>query len=438
MARTFMPKSGTMMPYIVLNRDAAVAGVFTVDGDAGSIDLTGKYLQITDANNEFAKYALKGSNNDITNLTALTGSLKLGADGTESKHATTLSQMNAAVANVGVNNYATANNGDTVYGGDAKSVLKVNNIERMYSAMRIKYTVGGDKLLEFRLVDGSVTDYFTFTPNLLTIKEATGTGSNNNRTSAAFRVETAQSFANIRSYKNSADGGLIFAVSQDGNAAKNFYMTGVGNMTVPGTAYTSGVQSNGEVAAWTGVSGSPGVGAYLNAASVKSRLEGRGAYADPRGAIATLYVQEYVGNYHSAILGINGFNSDRSWAFRASGALDGPLGSASWSGSDVRLKDEIVPANSGAGERVDKIGVVEFRMISTGEVQRGFIAQQLDSVDHLYTFESAIPSAAPDTDPETIMNVRDRAILADVVAALQDARTIIKELTEKVAALENK
>lgn len=49
MSRELMPKSGIMMPHVVINRDAAVVGVSTVDGAAGAINLTGKYLQKTDA-----------------------------------------------------------------------------------------------------------------------------------------------------------------------------------------------------------------------------------------------------------------------------------------------------------------------------------------------------------------------------------------------------
>lgn len=49
MSRELMPKSGIMMPHVVINRDAAVVGVSTVDGAAGAINLTGKYLQKADA-----------------------------------------------------------------------------------------------------------------------------------------------------------------------------------------------------------------------------------------------------------------------------------------------------------------------------------------------------------------------------------------------------
>lgn len=53
MARELMPKSGIMMPYVVVTRDAAIVGVSTVDGFAGTIDLTQKYLKISDAANTY-------------------------------------------------------------------------------------------------------------------------------------------------------------------------------------------------------------------------------------------------------------------------------------------------------------------------------------------------------------------------------------------------
>ena len=49
MSRELMPKSGIMMPHVVINRDAAVVGVSTVDGQAGAVNLADKYLQKTDA-----------------------------------------------------------------------------------------------------------------------------------------------------------------------------------------------------------------------------------------------------------------------------------------------------------------------------------------------------------------------------------------------------
>ncbi|CCI88551.1 tail fiber protein [Yersinia phage phiR2-01] len=55
MSRNLMPRSGAMAPYIVVNRDAAVAGVFSIDGEAGSIVLSTKYLQIANYNTDKAE-----------------------------------------------------------------------------------------------------------------------------------------------------------------------------------------------------------------------------------------------------------------------------------------------------------------------------------------------------------------------------------------------
>lgn len=44
MARQLMPKSGVVMPYVVVSRDTTIAGVASVDGQAGVVNLTGKYV----------------------------------------------------------------------------------------------------------------------------------------------------------------------------------------------------------------------------------------------------------------------------------------------------------------------------------------------------------------------------------------------------------
>lgn len=46
--RKMQVERGNLAPYIVVNRDAAVAGVFSVDGERGSVNLEGKYAKISD------------------------------------------------------------------------------------------------------------------------------------------------------------------------------------------------------------------------------------------------------------------------------------------------------------------------------------------------------------------------------------------------------
>lgn len=64
MARDLMPKSGIVMPHIVITRDAAVVGVSTVDGKAGAVTLTGTYAKITDVYKKTETY----SQDEVDNL----------------------------------------------------------------------------------------------------------------------------------------------------------------------------------------------------------------------------------------------------------------------------------------------------------------------------------------------------------------------------------
>ncbi|HCH9411523.1 TPA: tail fiber domain-containing protein [Salmonella enterica] len=149
MSRNLMPKSGAMAPYIVVNRDAAIAGVFSVDGEAGAVVLTSKYLQLskytvdkaaTDAsinsinesignintalggiNTTLSTKAAKGANNDITELNALTRAITIAQGGTG---ATTLPDAKTALQ---IERLRQQDNGTFVTSPDGKYSLFIYN-----------------------------------------------------------------------------------------------------------------------------------------------------------------------------------------------------------------------------------------------------------------------------------------------------------------------
>lgn len=146
--------------------------------------------------------------------------------------------------------------------------------------------------------------------------------------------------------------------------------------------------------------------------------------------IAFFNAYESVGQYNGASIEINGYGTVKTWTFRIDGNIYTPNGMVTVSGSDVRLKTDIVESKTGAVERIMKIGPVEFRMLSRDIRQRGFIAQQLNTIDPIYTFYGG---DTEDVNGEKfeILNVDQMAIIADLVSTVQSLKEEIEELKRK-------
>lgn len=185
--------------------------------------------------------------------------------------------------------------------------------------------------------------------------------------------------------------------------------------------FERGVAVNGDSTAYVDAPPNPAIGQYLNATAVRSQLRGRGALSDPLGAYCGMYIQERVGTDHAIILNLNGYSKDTNWQLYSNGKISTPLGDVMTSGSDVRIKDDFTKPLDGAGERIDAIGIVEYTEIATGERKRGWVAQQLDMIDPLYTYLTANAEGS-------LLNTNDRAMLADVITELQALRQRVKEL----------
>lgn len=140
--------------------------------------------------------------------------------------------------------------------------------------------------------------------------------------------------------------------------------------------------------------------------------------------------QENLGNYCQVNFELNAYGSRKTWNFREDGNIYTPVGMVAIAGSDIRLKTEVLESKKGAMDRIMKIGAVEFRMLSKDYRQRGFIAQQLNTIDPIYTFYGG---DTEDVNGERfeILNVDHMAIIADLVSTVQSLKDEIEELKSK-------
>ncbi|VAO22459.1 phage protein [Klebsiella quasipneumoniae] len=185
----------------------------------------------------------------------------------------------------------------------------------------------------------------------------------------------------------------------------------------------------GEVMARNIAPSSPGNGTLVTAAPLKSMLQGRGDNGDSRGAYAGFYLEELVGTEHRAVIYLDGYSRTDAWIFRAGGTISTGKGDVMTTGSDVRLKEGFTKAPQNALDRVDRLGVCEYQMKGESRRRRGFIAQQAETVDSIYTFMGIEQEIGGDRFK--VMNVDYVAIIADLVSSVQELRKQVTYLMEK-------
>ncbi|HBS5191756.1 TPA: tail fiber domain-containing protein, partial [Klebsiella pneumoniae] len=186
--------------------------------------------------------------------------------------------------------------------------------------------------------------------------------------------------------------------------------------------------TDGNLTAGSTMPGNIAVGQQVTAAPVRSQMLGRGAYGDPDGAYVQMYMEEKVGTEHRIVLYSDGFGRTDAWLFRPGGTITTGKGDVMTTGSDVRLKDGFTEPQEGASRRINALGVCEFNMKGETRRRRGFIAQQAEKADDLYTFLGIEQEI--DGEKFRVMNVDYTAIIADLV-------TVVQDLIRRVDALES-
>lgn len=146
-----------------------------------------------------------------------------------------------------------------------------------------------------------------------------------------------------------------------------------------------------------------------------------------------MYVRDQINVVSDFVISSFLFGARRDFGVDTNGNMFGPLGTIQQNGSDIRLKNEVVPSKFGASARIRSLGSVEFTWIDSGKRERGWIAQQAEIVDELYV---ELGGKQGDRDFQ-ILNIKDRAILADVVTCLSEIMERQDKLESRIASLES-
>lgn len=222
---------------------------------------------------------------------------------------------------------------------------------------------------------------------------------------------------------NGTENGVIYG-DVDGNI--NIRPGGAGgpiwNFWTSGSCQFPGALSNynGIQTTTNYVGGKPN-GSYNNTNGLISRFS--------NGALVNLYFQEYVGNYHQAILNINGFGQDNNFFFRAGGDFictrNGSFDNVEIR-SDRRAKSDIKVIEN-ALEKVEALSGNTYELHNTsGGTTRsaGLIAQEVQEI---------LPEAVTQDNEEDggMLRLNYNAVIALLVESVKELKAEIEELKSK-------
>lgn len=122
---------------------------------------------------------------------------------------------------------------------------------------------------------------------------------------------------------------------------------------------------------------------------------------------------------------------NKYWTFKwENSCIDTNLGLIQPGGSDRRLKDKITDITNTEGntprDRINHLVAREFEWLSDGRKDRGFVAQEAKEADEIYAFSGSMSG---------MLNLNDRAILADIVAVVQEQDRELAEVKAELAEL---
>lgn len=126
----------------------------------------------------------------------------------------------------------------------------------------------------------------------------------------------------------------------------------------------------------------------------------------------------------------------QTFAFSEAGDISASKGNVQWSGSDVRIKSEFQPPALGHQKRIAAIGVAEYLYKGNSYISRGFLAQQMATIDERYVYAGG-EGMDDDGNAFDILNVDTRAVVADLVSTVQDLLNEISGLKTEISRLKS-
>lgn len=229
---------------------------------------------------------------------------------------------------------------------------------------------------------------------------------------------------------NGAEKGLIWADDPGNVSIRTAGASGpVWNFWNSGSCQFPGAISNyNGISSTTNYPAGQPNGTYNNTSGLVTRFS--------NGAYASLYFQEYVGNYHQAILNVNGFGRDDNFYFRAGGDFfctrNGSFDNVEIR-SDRRAKSDIKVIEN-ALEKVETLSGNTYELHNTsGGTTRsaGLIAQEVQEV---------LPEAVTQDNEEDggMLRLNYNSVIALLVESVKELSAEVKELKAEIEELKSK
>lgn len=229
---------------------------------------------------------------------------------------------------------------------------------------------------------------------------------------------------------NGAEKGLIWADDPGNVSIRTAGASGpVWNFWNSGSCQFPGAISNyNGISSTTNYPAGQPNGTYNNTSGLVSRFS--------NGAYASLYFQEYVGNYHQAILNVNGFGRDDNFYFRAGGDFfctrNGSFDNVEIR-SDRRAKSDIKVIEN-ALEKVETLSGNTYELHNTsGGTTRsaGLIAQEVQEV---------LPEAVTQDNEEDggMLRLNYNSVIALLVESVKELSAEVKGLKAEIEELKSK